>query len=258
MKLADVPAAVHKAEKARAERHAELVEVMRALLTPGDEVRWATLRRALTLAGHRGDRAHELAMALAEAFPDVDVRLARSAPRGRGPRIVRGVTMAVDLDQLRQAVQRRWQILALPPQRRAKAEEERTDSAAAKAAAKAVADKWEAQLAAEGMGADLVDSDPTPTEFKIGPEGDPNGTRLDDLVRTVHARHARAAYVFDVATDYLWATGWSHHKPGDRAIWVLYCEGASLQQIAEETGRPRTTVQKRLNYHRARAGLVNR
>ncbi len=41
-------------------------------------------------------------------------------------------------------------------------------------------------------------------------------------------------------------------------MWALHCEGASRDEIAEETGMNANKVQSILDLHRARAGLVHR
>ncbi len=210
------------AVEAHTARHKELVDILRVLCRPGGDTRWSSLRRLLRLAGHGSARRHHVVLALLEVSPDA--HLGRGPPRGRGHRIIIGVQLAARAEALRNVL----------------------------------AQRWEEKLRAENMPPELVQ---IAMEYKLAPTGSEHHGRLADLVIRAHLRRTMASHYYGVATDYLHDTpdgAWAHFGAGHKRIWALHCEGATKEEISEETGVSETTVQSILDFHRARAGLVHR
>lgn len=213
--------------------HAELVAIMRRLLRPAEGMftRWSTLRRMLTLAGHRTARTHMIVNAVLTAWPDA--ASGRGGTRRRGPRGVYGVEVTCDLESMR----------------------------------KTVAPKWERQLGKELP----PEVQLTAMEYKLSPlkanpandnAGEPGsysyGGRLHELVIRVHMRKQDASAYYGTASDYLHTNGWGHHPAGHKAIWALHCEGATRAEIATELGLNENKVQSVIDLHRSRCGIVHR
>jgi len=220
---------VLRAQRAQRTTHDELVRCLSAALKPGGSVRWVHVRRALFLAGHGRAKSHAIALAIYEAFPDA--RLSREGTRQRGPRNVVGVSLASSLADMRRQL----------------------------------AAKWEAIMEHEGMPAELPGIATEYTTPLLRNEHGDDGraenqhtpNRLEKLVKAVHARKEWAGHYYGKATDYLWSCNWSEFPDVHRDIWALHCEGATRQEIAIELGIGERVVRTRIDYHRARAGLVH-
>ncbi len=219
----DVTEKVRQGVASAALGHQGLIDLMRVLLRPGEHARWSSLRRLLRLAGHPTTKSHTITLALLEAFPDA--YLDRVYEGDQRPRVIRGVELAADMNVLRRML----------------------------------AEKWEARLAGEGMPPELTR---IAQEYKLSPltaNDNGHGGRLYHLVIRAHVRKQFASRYYGLAADYLWSMsgGWANW-PGHKRIWELHCEGATKEEIAQETGLAETKVQSILDYHRARAGLIHR
>lgn len=221
--LRDVKAKARAGVAAHADRHRELVDIMRVLLRSGDYAKWSSLRRLLRLAGHAGTRTHGITLALLDAFPDACLDRVYDEDDQR-PRVIRGVRLVADMETLRRKL----------------------------------AERWEAKLAGEGLPPEIQR---IAQEYKLSPlsANDNHGGRLAHLVIRAHLRAQTASWYYGKATDYLWSmtSGWANW-PGHKRVWALHCEGATKEEIAGETGLSETKVQSVLDYHRARAGLSQR
>ena len=197
------------------QRGGELAQLVKVVLRPGGQVRWSTLRRVLGLCGHRRAPTHAIALAVLEQF---DCYMGRDGEEGNGPRIIKGVSLVVDLERLRAVIEERWQKQlitdGLPP---------------------------ELQLIAQ--------------EYKLGPTARTGG-RMAELVTRVHERRADASVYYSAADDYLHRCGWSHY-PGHKEIWRRHCEGARRTDIARELDVHPSYVQRVIDLHRARCGLIH-
>lgn len=114
---------------------------------------------------------------------------------------------------------------------------------------RAVAGKWESQLPP-------AEVTPTPTEYKTPLELAPKGSRLAELVQSARHRQEEASRYYSVVSRYLHVCKWSEFPKVHKRIWELHCEGATKEQISEETRTAPTTVQDAIQLHRARAGVV--
>ena len=209
---------VLRAQRAQRATHDELVRTLGTILQAGGSVRWVYVRRALSLAGHGRARSHAIALALYEAFPDA--QLSREGVRQKGPRNIVGVRLAVDLAEMRRQLFQ----------------------------------KWENILASEGMPANLTG---IASEYKTPMEMTAPGSRIRQLVDQARNRQEWAGHYYGKASEYLWSTKWSDYPKIHRAIWALHCEGATREEIAIELGLSDRAVRTRLEYHKARAGLVH-
>jgi len=217
--VASLAQRLRSAERSAKETHKRLVSALKILVRPGGEMRWTSLRRALRLVGLHPYQVvrHAVVMALLEVVPNAHT--ARGGEHGRGPRVVKGARLVLDLGRLR----------------------------------KLMAEEWEERLAGDGLPPELQR---IAAEYKLGPLSGRHG-RLADLVQQVAVRREMASGYFSAACEYLHRNGWSRW-PGHKAIWALHCEGATKEEIAAETGTSETKIQGILELHRARAGLVMR
>lgn len=185
-------------EKERRNReHAALVEILRRILRPRDngKVLEVGLQRALTLLGFRPSLA-DLIACMAEAWGAGFTRMSAEDRR----RCFTGVELT------------------------------HSYAPGSKAYA-AVAKRWEAKLAAEGL--------PAEPEVRV-----PDWSRapIDE------------AY-FVRAKEYLWAHDWAEKEGVDYQIWQRHAlEGATVRQIADEMGLDKSAVHRVISRHRARMG----
>lgn len=220
--VTEIAARLRAAVAAHKDRHQALAEALKITLRPGELTRWTSLRRMLRLAGHRDAPSHAITLALLEVMPNA--RHGRAPPRGRGPRCIFGVRLVVALHSLRAALEARW----------------------------------EDKLTAEGMPAELQQIS---ARYKLPLLDDfvTPGTALYDQVLRVHLRKHDASRYYGIACEYLHTTQWDKpgwRAPGQKQVWALHCEGATRDEIAEETGKNPNEVQSILDFHRARAGLT--
>lgn len=165
--------------------------------------------------------AHDLMAAVLELVPNAYQAREGSGPRKVGPRVIRGVRLQVSLEALRRTA----------------------------------AKEWEERLRVDGL-----PPEPTPiaAEYRLGTPAPGDRRRIAELVRRVHDRQGEASVYYSRADAYLYANAWNHHPAGHKRIWRLHCEGATVRQIAAETGNSHGDVQRTIDLHRSRCGLVNR
>ncbi len=201
------------------QRDGELSTIVRLALRPGGETKWTALRRVLALCGHRRAPTHSIALAVLEQHDGAF--MSRGGPKGKGARTIRGVSLSVNVDALRTALTSRW----------------------------------EEQLVNDGLPPELA---MIAQEYKLGPLYAAMGGRFAEIVTRVHDRRADASVYYAAADEYLHRCGWGRFPAGQKAIWQRHCEGARRRDIAKELQLHDSYVQRVIDLHRARCGLVHR